>query len=441
LSDAVGNSVVVFEELLQFLYLTPVGIVKFSVDGTIDLINPVASQVLLPLVPKGNLDNLYESLAPLVPNLGQLVGKFIGDAGVILDQQRLEAKVGGKTLVLSLTVNRVNERVYMAVLRDVTKIAEQERKLFDDQQRFRAIFNHVRDYAIYTITLDGMLEEWNRSLQRFGGWAAADVQGRHFGMFFPSDDPSLPDPEALLEQAKRIGSVETEGWRLKRDGSRLWGNTVITALPDEAGAVRGFVVVARDMTERKRMEDELKQFATIDPLTGAFNRRHGNERLAAEFDRRAKSGRPCAVMMLDIDRFKSINDEHGHDAGDAVLCAIVRTCNAGLRTVDMLARWGGEEFLILLPDTDAEAAVAIAERLRAAVAVTRVPIISDGSIAFTVSIGVASPVSNDLHDLLRRADGALYAAKTGGRNRVVLATLVPESDSASSENLNRPRTP
>jgi diguanylate cyclase (GGDEF)-like protein/PAS domain S-box-containing protein len=324
-------------------------------------------------------------------------------------------------LVLSLTVNRVNDTVYMAVLRDVTKLAEQERKLFDDQQRFRAIFNHVRDYAIYTITLDGMIEEWNQSLQRFGGWDAGDVQGRHIGMFFPSDNPSLPQPNAFLAEAKRIGSVETEGWRLKRDGSRLWANTVITALPDETSAVRGFVVVARDMTERKRMEDELKQLATVDPLTGAFNRRHGNARLVAELDRRSRSGQPCAVMMLDIDWFKSINDEYGHDAGDAVLCAMVLVCNGGLRTADMLARWGGEEFLILLPDTDAAAAVAIAERLRETISTKKVPVGSDGSITFTVSIGVATPANHNVHDLLRRADEALYVAKTHGRNRVVLA--------------------
>lgn len=421
MTDIAGSSAGVFEELLQFLYLAPVGIVKFGIDGSVDLINPMASQLLLPLLPSSDLNNLYDALWPLVPDLRQIVGKFTADAGAILDRQRLETRAGGKTLVLSLTVNRINDTVYMAVLTDVTRIAGQERKLFDDQQRFRAIFNYVRDYAIYTVTLDGLIEEWNRSLQRFGGWEAVDVQGRHISMFFPTDDPSLPSPDVLLTEARRVGSVETEGWRLKRDGSRLWGNTVITALPDETGAVRGFVVVARDMTERKRTEDELKRYATVDPLTGAFNRRHGLARLAIEFDRRSRSGQSCAVLMLDIDRFKSINDTHGHDAGDAVLCTMVLTCTAELRTVDMLARWGGEEFLVLLTDTDAEAAIAIAERLREAVAAMLVPVGSNAIIAFTVSIGVAVPVNDDLHDLLRRADAALYAAKAGGRNRVVLA--------------------
>jgi diguanylate cyclase (GGDEF)-like protein/PAS domain S-box-containing protein len=409
------------EGLLQFLYLTPVGIVKFKADGTVDLINPMAAQLLLPLVPKGDLGNLYDALATLVPDLAEIVGKFSDPTGAILDQHRLETQVGGNTLVLSLTVKRVNDTVYMAVLKDVTKLAEQERRLFANQQRFRAIFNYVRDYAIYTITLDGMIEEWNQSLERFGGWNAADVQGRHIGMFLPADDTSLPRPDALLAEARRAGSVETEGWRLKRDGSRLWGNTVITALPDESGEVRGFVVVGRDMTERKRMEDELKQLAIIDPLTGTFNRRHGHTRLVEEFARRTRLARPCAVMMLDIDRFKLVNDQYGHEVGDAVLCAVVHTCQRGLRTIDMLARWGGEEFLILLPDTDATSAVAIAERIRGTIAANRIPVGSNDSINCTVSIGIAVPLNDDLNDLLRRADAALYAAKSDGRDRVVLA--------------------
>jgi diguanylate cyclase (GGDEF)-like protein/PAS domain S-box-containing protein len=412
------------EELLQFLYLTPVGIVKFSVNGAVDLINPMASQILLPLLPDGDLNNLYVALAMLVPDLRQHVVNFTGSTGTILDQQRLETRIGDKTLVVSLTVSQVNDTVYMAVLKDVSELADQERKLFADRQRFRAIFDYVRDYAIYTITLDGLIEEWNQSLQRFGGWCAADVEGRHIGMFFPTGDPSLPDVDTLLGEAKRIGSVETEGWRLKRDGSRLWGNTVITAIPDEAGAVRGFVVVTRDMTERKRMEDELKRHATTDPLTAAFNRRHGHACLAMEFERRARSGRPFSVLMLDIDRFKSINDQHGHDAGDAVLCAMVLACKTELRTVDMLARWGGEEFLILLPDTASKEAIVIAERLREAVATMRVSVGGNDDVAFTVSIGVAEPMNDSLRDLLRRVDVALYAAKAGGRNRVVATSAV-----------------
>jgi PAS domain S-box-containing protein len=276
LTNPAHNDAAALEELLQFLYLMPVGVVKFRIGGEVDLINPVASQLLLLLAPTSDLTNVYEPLMLLVPDLRQRAAAFAGDVGAVWDGQRLETRAGGKTVVLAISVNRINDVTYMMILRDVTLLAEQERKLFADQQRFRAIFDYVRDYTIYTITLDGQIDEWNLSLQRFGGWLAADVQGASIAMFFPADDQGARPSAVLLAEAKRVGSVETEGWRIKRDGSRLWGNTVITALPDESGSVRGFAVVSRDMSERKRMEEELKQLATIDPLTGAFNRRHAH---------------------------------------------------------------------------------------------------------------------------------------------------------------------
>jgi diguanylate cyclase (GGDEF)-like protein len=241
-------------------------------------------------------------------------------------------------------------------------------------------------------------------------------------MFLPPDDPSQQRIDRLLAEARRTGSVETEGWRVKRDGARLWENTVITALPDETGAVRGFVVVSRDITERKRAEDDLKLIATVDPLTGAYNRRQGDALLMAEFARRARDGRGFAVLMMDIDHFKAVNDRFGHAAGDAVLCALVRDGQKALRAVDMLARWGGEEFLVVLPDTDTAAAMVAAERIRAALQATEVAAPDLATIRFTVSIGVAEPMTDNPGELLRRADLALYAAKANGRNRVMLAT-------------------
>jgi diguanylate cyclase (GGDEF)-like protein/PAS domain S-box-containing protein len=417
-----GDVIPAMEDLLQFLYLMPVGVVKFRSDGTIEMMNPVAAALLLSMTSAESLQDIYSALAPIAPDLRNPITEFAGPAGTIIDQQRLSTSVGSRTLVLSLTVNKIKDNVYMAVLTDVTRLAEQEEKLFVDRQKFRAIFDHVRDYAIYTITIDGIIEEWNQSIQRYAGWLAEDVQGRSIEMFLPPDDPNRPRAALVLAEAKRIGSAEVEGWRLKRDGSRLWANSVITALPDESGAVRGFVVVSRDITERKRLEDHTKELAAIDPLTGAYNRRKGDELLAVEFGRLARYRRPFAVLMMDIDHFKSVNDRFGHAAGDAVLCALVQTCRNALRSIDMVMRWGGEEFLVVLPDTDATQATSTAERLRAAVAAMEVAPPGDPIIRFTVSIGVALPTSDIPSELLSRSDEALYAAKAGGRNQVVLAS-------------------
>jgi diguanylate cyclase (GGDEF)-like protein/PAS domain S-box-containing protein len=409
------------EDLLQFLYLMPVGVVKFRADGRIEMMNPVASALLLSIGSAETLDDIYTALAPLAPELGNWVAGFAGRDGIIVDQLWLRARAGSEDKMLSLTVNLIKADVYMAVLVDVTRLAEQERKLYADRQKFFAIFDHVRDYAIYTITLDGAIEEWNQSVQRYGGWLAADVHGENITMFFPVDDPERPRIESLLAEALRAGSTETEGWRLKRDGSRLWANSVITALPDEEGTVRGFVVVSRDMTERKRWEDAMKLLATVDPLTGAYNRRQGDIVLAAEFSRRARKSRTFAVLMLDIDHFKTVNDTFGHAAGDAVLVALVRTCRDTLRAIDVVARWGGEEFLIVLPETGTAEAMTAAERIRAALEATDAAAPGDAPIRFTVSIGVAVSAGDSPSELLRRSDAALYAAKLGGRNRVALA--------------------
>jgi diguanylate cyclase (GGDEF)-like protein/PAS domain S-box-containing protein len=410
------------EELLRFLYLTPVGVVKFADDGSVDLMNPVAASLLLPLTGGGDLSNLFDALANVVSGLRKQVAEYTEVTGAILDQTRLEATSGGKHVVLSLTVHRISVGVYMAVLVDITRTSEQERALFEDRQKFRAIFYNVRDYAIYTIGVDGAVDEWNPSMERYAGWTAEEVVGKPISHLFPSDDPNRPEIEHLLAEARRVGSVETEGWRRKHDGSRLWGNTVITPLPDEAGAVRGYVVVSRDMTERKRMEDEMRKLATTDPLTGAYNRRQGGLLLAAELARSARSGEPFSVLMLDVDHFKQVNDTYGHDAGDTVLKALVETCKKQLRTIDMVARWGGEEFLLLLRGADAEASIHVAERLRQTVAELTVTSNEGVGIAFTVSIGVAQSLGDPIDQTIRRSDSALYDAKAAGRNRVTTAS-------------------
>ncbi|MBB5331691.1 sensor domain-containing diguanylate cyclase [Tunturiibacter gelidoferens] len=410
------------EDLLQFLYLMPVGVVKFSADGTVDMMNPVASALLASITTSDTLLDIFSALTPIAPDLRQRVARFAGPAGTIVEQQWLRALAGERELVLSLTVNQIKDNVYMAVLTDVSRLSKQEEKLYVDRKKFFAIFDNVRDYAIYTITMDGLIEEWNQSVQRYAGWLAADVEGRSMSLLQPPDDPDRPRIDLLLAEAQRIGSTEIEGWVLKRDGSRLWGNSVVTALPDESGTVRGFVVVSRDITERKGLEDEMKMLATVDSLTGAYNRRKGNEFLIAEANRQARNGRPFAVLMLDIDHFKTINDGFGHTAGDSVLCAFVRICKNTLRSIDVVVRWGGEEFLLVLPDTDAAEAMSTAERVRTATSAMEVTSPEGLPIRFTISIGVAVSAGDSPGNLLSRSDLALYAAKTGGRNRVILAS-------------------
>jgi len=170
----------------------------------------------------------------------------------------------------------------------------------------------------------------------------------------------------------------------------------------------------------QRSNRQILETSRTDPLTGAANRRRFDERLQEELERLKRSGPGLSLALADVDHFKQVNDEFGHPAGDAVLKALVQTMRAGTRPYDLVARWGGEEFVILLPQTDAEAAVVVAERIRMGFAGQIVPAVNR---AITVSFGIAAAMPGDSAEtLLARADAALYQAKAGGRNRVCVGS-------------------
>ena len=203
-------------------------------------------------------------------------------------------------------------------------------------------------------------------------------------------------------------------------GRRTW-HTQLAPVMRENRVVQ-IVGAARDITERKQMEEELRYLSEMDPLTGIANRRKIREELEREISRAIRHSHPLSLLILDIDHFKSVNDNYGHETGDAVLRAISSTVEAVLRPSDRLGRWGGEEFVVILPVTDRKGALVLAERVRNAVCDSRA--VPDHPI--TASIGVASlrsgpqagPDGNDTVDsLVRRADEQLYRAKTEGRNR------------------------
>ena len=188
-------------------------------------------------------------------------------------------------------------------------------------------------------------------------------------------------------------------------------------------ATLGFLMLAND-----RLRAELQRLAMLDPLTEALNRRSFGDFVRRELARSQRSGSTVSLLMMDLDRFKHINDRFGHESGDKVIRSFVETAHRCLRNHDLLARYGGEEFCVLLPDTPLAEAQGVAERLREAV--SRSPVrIGNHSVSFSVSIGVAcsEQFGRKLDALLRAADTALYRAKELGRNRSVLAKSVPAS--------------
>jgi len=171
------------------------------------------------------------------------------------------------------------------------------------------------------------------------------------------------------------------------------------------------------------MYGDLAQTARLDPLTGVLNRRAIEAESSREISRSRRTGSPMALIELDIDHFKKVNDTHGHRAGDNALRTLVKILNQELREVDMVGRIGGEEFVVLLPDTTALTGAAVAERLREVVEATPI-LLNKTEIRMTISIGVTQllPLDPDWEPILDRADEALYAAKREGRNRVMIDT-------------------
>jgi diguanylate cyclase (GGDEF)-like protein len=174
--------------------------------------------------------------------------------------------------------------------------------------------------------------------------------------------------------------------------------------------------------ERARLFQEVQSLALTDHLTGLQNRRSLFELGRVEFARAHRMNRPFCCMMLDLDHFKQINDAHGHPVGDQVLKEFARRCKISVREIDLVGRYGGEELIILLPETDRKTSIKVAERLRASIAATPITV-SDKEIAVTVSIGVATKDENTTHleALIARADQAMYIAKHKGRNRVAMS--------------------
>ncbi len=223
------------------------------------------------------------------------------------------------------------------------------------------------------------------------------------------------DRERLKAMVKSQGRVDRFEAELRtRTGRRFWAE--LTASVINIDGAPALLVGVADITARRQAAEQLLTLATTDGLTGAFNRRHFLELAEAELARAVRHGHPTSIAMFDLDHFKAINDRFGHGVGDSVLTTVSALVRERLRVSDVFGRVGGEEFALLLPETDTDAAHSTLERLRAVIEVHPV-----ASRAVTVSIGLASLRPGDsLAELLKRADAALYTAKSAGRNRVVV---------------------
>ncbi|MBN2107844.1 MAG: sensor domain-containing diguanylate cyclase [Deltaproteobacteria bacterium] len=221
---------------------------------------------------------------------------------------------------------------------------------------------------------------------------------------------------------KIINGESSPGYDVEKktaDGSIISCIMSASAFRDPSGEFYGMVLNFKDITYRKQMEEKLRELATTDGLTKIYNRRHFLELSGQEFDRFKRYGAALSMLMVDVDNFKSVNDTFGHDIGDEALIVLAEIGKNILRKVDVFGRIGGEEFAALLPETDLNGAVSVAERLRQAIEASCLQT-DKGTIHFSISIGAAQATErlNTMGDLLKATDKALYRAKENGRNRV-----------------------
>lgn len=279
-----------------------------------------------------------------------------------------------------------------------------------------SILSNMPD-VFYRTDMQGIVTLMSPSAEKVLGFKPEEMIGKPLADFYcsPSDRVNI-----LKALAKGQGQAQmVEACLVHKDGSSRWIATNAYMRMDENGEPVGVEGIARDMTERKEMEDKLLRLSRYDDLTQVYNRRVFYSEAEKQIDIANRYHRPVAVMMLDLDHFKQVNDSYGHHTGDEVLKSFSRICEQVKRHTDVIGRTGGEEFAIIMPETELDAAVRLAERICEH---TRQQVLDvDGvEIHFTVSIGVAVllPDVQGIDELLSRADKALYQAKDNGRDQV-----------------------
>jgi len=310
------------------------------------------------------------------------------------------------------------QRVEVGGRRLVVGTVEPGSRAVRDERRFRDLFRHF-PVGMAMLGDDGLFVEVNDAFAGLLGRPREELLGASFETIVHPEELSAATANRQRIANGHADAAQAERRLVRRDGTVFWGRVVVTRLEDDTGAV--WLASLEDISDRKQAEERLLMLALHDPLTGLPNRRLLLDRLERALARSRRAGRDVAVLFLDLDHVKRINDSLGHDAGDELLATIARNVAEVVRTTDTVARLGGDEFVVVCEQVaDLAELEQLAERVLEAV---RLPVDLGGErVVVTASIGVvlASSQDDSPQDLLRSADAAMYVAKNGGRARYVI---------------------
>lgn len=311
----------------------------------------------------------------------------------------------------------VNETFRLAELFDISNRLSTLKLLAAKEQLYSAVFAHAA-VGIARVGLDGSWLDCNQRLCDIVGYPRDELLKSSFQAITHEED--LDSDLELLQHtlAGNRDSYSMEKRYLHKDGYVVWANLTVSLVRSDSGEPQYFVSIVDDISNQKQEARTLEFRAERDALTLFHSRYVLDEKAAAELYRAQHCDRPLAVLMLDVDRFRDVNEHHGHSAGDHVLRAVADVIRDSLREQDLAFRYGGEEFLLLLPQSNMDEAQALGERLRLLLNAHRIPMEQDTALAITVSIGVACYPRDgtDTETLIDSADRALYGAKSRGRN-------------------------
>jgi diguanylate cyclase (GGDEF)-like protein/PAS domain S-box-containing protein len=291
------------------------------------------------------------------------------------------------------------------------------RTTIEPAKLLKHIYDSATYFAIFTTDSVGKVNSWNAGAEIILGFSEDDMLGSDISRIFPPESRAAGDVEREMTIAAETGRATDYRWHLRKDGSRFWADGMMTPIRNDTNETIGYLKILQDITERKVAQDKITQLATMDPLTGLSNRGAFDIKVKEMILLNARSGQSLQLFLIDLDRFKEVNDTLGHPAGDDLLRQVAFRLKAVSRESDFAARLGGDEFGLLQigPSYSASSSV-FASKLVDCLAC---PFdIGSVSVQISASVGIAcSPEDGFNHgELLKKADLALYAVKSAGRN-------------------------